>query len=420
MKRCYRVPLFRLIAVTAWFLPAACSSPPPKPRPDVLWELRFAVEDEVLEDAFVLAELPEALSRPVAVIETTGGRFTPVPSQAESGDSRLLWFLADGETAAGTSRDFVVVPADQAPAVPFRNIELVDDEKGGLLARWGKRHIFMYNYGLRLPEGVDPLQRRNAYLHPVWSPSGRIVTDDFHPDHLHQRGIWFAWTETRFRDHAPDFWNLHKGTGTVTFEGFESRHTGPLWAEFAVRHRHLDLQAKPDPETVIAETWIVRVYRPTSNRPHVIDLTSVQRVVADAPLELQKYHYGGLGVRGSREWNTGPVRFLTSNGQGRPEGDQTRVQWCAIEGPIGVGYAGLLALSHPENFRAPEAVRIHPEMPYFSLTPLPLGPFQMEPGRDWIWRYRFVVYDGSLQQGVAQQFWEEYARPWQAEVRRPQ
>lgn len=419
MRRCDYTPLYRLLPWVLWLGCAGCSSPPARPQPEILWRLSFASGNINVEDAFVLAELPEAPAGPVSVIETTGGRFTPVPSQVENGDARRLWFLADGETPAGSPREFVVVPADQAPAVHFRNVELVDDEKGGLLARWGKRHILMYNYGLRLPEGVDPVQRRNAYLHPVWSPSGRIVTDDFHLDHLHQRGIWFAWTETRFRDHAPDFWNLHKGTGTVAFETFEGRHSGPLWAEFVMRHRHVDLEGKPEPEVVIAETWTVRVYRPTSDRPHVIDLTSVQRVVADAPLQLLKYHYGGLGVRGSREWTAGSVRFLTSNGQGRPEGDQTRVQWCAIEGPIGIGYAGFLALGHPENFRAPEAVRIHPEMPYFSLTPLPLGAFTMEPGQDWTWRYRFVVYDGSLQQGVARQFWEEYADPWKAKVTGP-
>ncbi len=385
----------------------------------ILYRLTFETGDQDLWDALVTARLPRSPEVKAVLIETTGGRFTPVASQMDPRDESLLWFTADGELPHGSRRDYILVPADEAPSVTFSNVELFDDGRGGLLAHWGSRNILQYNYGFRLAEGMDPVQRRNAYIHPVWSPSGAVVTDDFHPDHAHQRGVWFAWTETRFRDRQPDFWNLHKQTGRVEFEAFGEQTEGPVFAEFSVRHRHLDVSVPDRPEVVLEEDWTVRVFRPGLRRPHTFDLTSVQEVVADAPLELQQYHYGGLGVRGARNWTPDKVTFLTSNGQQRPDADQTRVDWCLMEGSIPPNYAGLLALGHPDNFRAPQAVRIHPEMPYFSLTPLPLGSFEMRPKEKTIWRYRLIAYDGRMDSAPARQFWEEYCSPPAAQVELP-
>src|SRR6185312_13814605 len=68
--------------------------------------------------------------------------------------------------------------------------------------------------GLPSP-GIKPIFLRGGYLHPVYTPSGRIVTDDYPSDHFHHHGIWFAWTKTEFEGRHPDFWNMGDGTGRV-------------------------------------------------------------------------------------------------------------------------------------------------------------------------------------------------------------
>lgn len=40
------------------------------------------------------------------------------------------------------------------------------------------------------PAGVSAHYRHGAYLHPVFTPGGRLVTADYPPDHRHQRGIF--------------------------------------------------------------------------------------------------------------------------------------------------------------------------------------------------------------------------------------
>ena len=112
---------------------------------------------------------------------------------------------------------------------------------------------------LRLPPGVEDVYERGGYIHPVLTPSGRRVTEDYPPNHKHHHGIWAAWTSTRFAGRAPDFWNMGDRKGRVEFERLGRAWSGPLTAGFQSRHRYMDLLA-PTPATVLLEDWRVVAY----------------------------------------------------------------------------------------------------------------------------------------------------------------
>src|SRR6266545_3354648 len=76
-----------------------------------------------------------------------------------------------------------------ADAFSFRE---VNDGTGLELTENGKS-VFVYNYGMILAPGAPERMRRSCYLHPVDAPDGTLLTDDFNPDHLHHRGIFWAW-----------------------------------------------------------------------------------------------------------------------------------------------------------------------------------------------------------------------------------
>ena len=130
---------------------------------------------------------------------------------------------------------------------------------------------------------------------------------------------------------------------------------------------------------------------------------------------LPEYHYGGFGFRGAGAWN-GPgtaARFLTSEGEtDRIKGNNTRVRWCYLGGLVeGGALAGTATLGHPGNFRAPQPVRLHPNMPYFSLVPQQLGEFRIEPGTPYVARFRFIVADGMPESALIDAYWNGYAQP---------
>jgi hypothetical protein len=271
---------------------------------------------------------------------------------------------------------------------------------------------------LRLPAGIEDVYQRGGYIHPVMTPSGRRVTEDYPADHKHHHGIWAAWTHTRFDGRAPDFWNMGDRTGTVEFERLGRAWSGPLSAGFESRHRYMDLQAAT-PTTVLLEDWRVVAYaQPASSRPaHVFDLEIAQTLTGTTPLELPTYRYGGIGLRGRREWN-GKERtfFLTSTGRSRLPGHGTRATWVHMSGEVDGQRAGIAVLSHPDNVRSPQPVRIHPTEPFFNFAPQQAGPLVIRPGEVFRMRYRFVVMDGAPDAALLDAMWQAYALPVRVRV----
>src|SRR5262249_33736055 len=147
---------------------------------------------------------------------------------------------------------------------------------------------------------------------------------------------------------------------------------------FTALLRHVDLTAPAGGKAVLNERWHVTAYGYIDS--FLIDLVSAQTCTADSPLTVGPYHYGGLAVRGHRGWlDPGESNFLTSDGKTRQDGNHTRPNWVELHGKIADKVAGVAILCHPDNFRAPQPVRLHPEKPYFCFAPMVLGEFQIEP-----------------------------------------
>lgn len=348
-------------------------------------------------------------SRPLRLAEVTPGRRLPVPSQVEPGSPPRLWWILSGRTPAGSRRQFEFsegVPAS-GPAVEVRL------DGAALEAHCRGKRVLRYNYGfVPPPRGVSGKYIRSGYIHPVWTPGGLVVTDDFPPDHHHHKGVWFPWTKTEFEGRHPDFWNLGKGTGTVRFAGFDSTASGPVFGGFWARHEHVDLSA-PGRKTALSETWAVRVWNVGGpDRGYWLwDLTSRQRCASESPLRLPKYRYGGMGFRGSREWSGEKCSFLTSEGRTRKDGHGTRARWCDVAGRIRGRSAGVVVMGHPDNFRFPEPMRIHPKIPFFNFAPSQAGDWSIEPGREYVFRYRFYVHEGDLRREEAERLWTDFGEP---------
>lgn len=259
-----------------------------------------------------------------------------------------------------------------------------------------------------LPEGYDAVYQRGGYISPVFTPGGVQLTDDYPPNHKHHHGIWSPWTKTEFEGRHPDFWNMQDKTGRVDPAGVEHATSGDV-ATLRAKHRFIDMTAKPE-KAALDEQWDMTVYPPKDGR-YVFDLTITQNAI-DAPLTLPKYHYGGLGFRGRRDWNGkgDACLMITSEGKTRANGDQTPARWVWVGGKAERGETcGLAILCHPANFRAPQPIRLHPDMPYVSYTPSALGEWKIEPGKPYVARYRFVAADGPLDREAVERAWKEYA-----------
>jgi hypothetical protein len=262
------------------------------------------------------------------------------------------------------------------------------------------------------PTGVESFYARAGYLHPIYTPGGVQVSDDYPEDHRHHHGVWTAWTRTKFNGNEIDFWNVKAGQGRVDLERVDGTWQGPVHAGVDARLVHVALTGGAT--TVLNERWRVRVYE-THKAPapyFVFDLESTQTTATDSPLELLEYTYGGLALRGHAEWMTvSNAVFLASGGLERASGDNQVGRWCFIGGKVAGKPAGYAALGHPSNFRAPQKMRIHPNDPYMAFAPVKDGPFTIQPGTPYVTRFRFVTADGPPDATLLERLWNDYATP---------
>ena len=267
---------------------------------------------------------------------------------------------------------------------------------------------------------VSDVILRAGYLHPVRSPSGAIVTGDYPANHPHHHGIWTPYTKATFQGRATDFWNMQnkKGRVDLVHAGFGSAgnpgEARPVFEELEAMTGMVDLTG-PKETTALWDFWSLLLYDiPDAPKPMVVfDLTTEQACATHDPVELPEYHYGSFGLRGPEAWDgQDGARFLTSEGiTDRKKGDGTRARWCYLGGKTSAGISGTAVLGHPENFRFPVPLRLHPDMPYFSIVPQKLGAFSIQPGKPYVTRYRFVVTDGEPDAKLFDACWNSLAHP---------
>lgn len=363
----------------------------------------------------IVFTLPPA-AREANAAQDAAGRRHPVQIDAD-GTARLVvpW------QRAGETLTFTLVRGTTGESGAG---VVVAPERGDLRVSVGGAPVLQYRVDrAALPRtDIKPEIVRAGYIHPVFSPAGQVVTDDYPANHVHHHGIWTPWTKTSFQGRAPDFWNMQNKTGAEDLVAVDRTWSGPVHGGLEARLQMIDRSA-PQPVVALNETWRLVVYA-IAGVPRAVrlfELVVTQNCATADPLILPKYHYGSFGLRGAGAWN-GPgdaARFLTSEGiTDRLKGNDTRARWVYLGGPTPAGtLAGTTALGHPDNFRAPLPVRLHPDMPYFSFVPQQLGEFRIEPGQTYVARYRFVVADGDPDRALLDAYWNGYARPAVAQIR---
>lgn len=305
------------------------------------------------------------------------------------------------------------------PQAASRPEAIVAESRDGALSfHVDNTPLLRYNFEETDPPdaSIDTIYRRGGYIHPVYSPSGQTVTDDYPSNHIHHHGIWAAWTNTEFGGRSPDFWNMGAGTGTVVPVRLDTSWGGPVVAGFQSRHQYVDLTTSP-PSPALNERWETNIYAIPTSSPtpyHLFDVHLSQETASEESLVLPEYRYGGLGFRGHWDWN-GPENtfFLTSEGKDRSNGHATRAQWCHIGGFVDDERTGIAILGHPSNFRAPQPMRIHPTEPFFNWAPSQAGDWSIEPDETYRASYRFVVIDGPPDPQLFDRLWLDFAYPTQ-------
>ncbi|MBE9511135.1 MAG: PmoA family protein [Bacteroidetes bacterium] len=358
------------------------------------------------------------------LVEVSGNKRIPVMCQVEQGITRKIWWIMDGYTQAGTTRNYEIFCEKEL--VKGGRFEVVQDSSVFRIFKL-RKEVLNYHYTIYpAPEGADDFYSRSGFIHPLYSPNGNILTRIQPPDHLHHYGIWNPWTKVKFQNREVDFWNLGKGQGTVRYAGTNAQFGGAIFGGFRVRQEHVDLTSGKE-ITAINEIWDVRVWNTNvgNNEVFLIDITDSLSCAGNDTVFLEQYRYGGgIGFRATQYWNKENCRVETSTGESRKTADATKASWCNVSGQMPDGdRSGILFISHPENKNHPEPMRVWPEDAnngrgdmFFEFCPIRDKDWILIPGKKYVLKYRLLVYDGEITTQLAEDLWTGFAYPPNVEI----
>ncbi|MGE9314642.1 PmoA family protein [Niabella sp. CJ426] len=360
----------------------------------------------------VITTLPDSN---LQLVEIRNGKKVNIPFQiSSSANGRdLYWQITP---SVKTNHVFELVRVAAPNNFPVMQ---AGKNKGALTIGDNGKELLQYHFEtVYPPKGIDTAYKRSGFIHPLNTPSGHALTRINAPDHYHHWGLWNPWTHVLFENDTVDFWNLKDRKGTVRFSGFNTVEAGTVYSGFSALHEHVVFQKNGTEKTAINEIQTVKIYKAQpGDAYYIMDISSQLSCAGSSPVLLLEYRYGGLGIRATEQWDNKNSTTLTSEGKDRKGADGSTARWCLTQGRLGNEYGGLEMMSHPVNYNHPEPLRVWPENMngrgdvFLNFSPTKNKNWLLEPGRSYLLKYRFLVFDNKLTGVQAEEAWQSFARP---------
>lgn len=272
------------------------------------------------------------------------------------------------------------------------------EEDGRLLVREEGTPVLAYNFEPQLADGVPERYRRAGYIHPVWSPDGTVLTDDFPEDHYHHRGISWMWPRVRVGDAQYDLWHL-QGV-RQEFREWTTRKAGPSSATVAA-----SVAWVAEGTTIVDEQVRIRVHPASSGRRAIdvrLTLEATGRPVTLLGQSNQDKGYGGFSFRFAPRDTT-----VIVSPEGREEdSDHQRLAWADESGRFtgATGWKGAAIFQHPDHPGHPVQWTLR-HYGFLGVAWPGNDGHTLEPGSPVTLRYRMLLHEGTAEDaGVAKAY----------------
>jgi len=251
------------------------------------------------------------------------------------------------------------------------------------------RPVFVYNYGLILRPGNPETSARSTYLHPVYLPDGRLITDDFNPDHPHHRGISWMWPVVVVDGKTYDLWTL--GGIRHRFVRWTARDTRRDAAVLAVENGWYIGERK-----VVKENVEIRV-EPARDGVRRLDF-ALRFEAAEGPVDIagtpdQNKGFGGFCFRfAPRDGGRAKTIIRTEQGVARQDGVMAVHPWAQVEGSFEGRPGGGRVEDDPSNPGFPNGWLMRHGFGFLNVSCPGLKPHRLEPGKPLVLKYRVTLY----------------------------
>lgn len=256
--------------------------------------------------------------------------------------------------------------------------------------------VFLYH---TQPKSLDGEYERCNYIHPLYSPKGQTLTEDFPSDHPHQRGIFWAWHQVWIGDQRiGDAWEIKhfkqevaevefikQGNGTVALRT-EVNWLSDLWRKDGVEVPYLKEHAN-------ITVW------PLQGQVRRIDFET-RLLALEENLKLggseDEKGYGGFSVRMVLP---NDVVFSGPGGKVQPQENEVRSHgFVNIAGSMDVGNSagGIVIVDNPENPGYPQSWILRAKNSMQNAVWPGKEPVSISTHNPLVLKYSLLIYSGKL------------------------
>ena len=269
-------------------------------------------------------------------------------------------------------------------------------EPGGIRVIEGGKDVLFYR---TQPLSIDGQFERSNYIHPLYGMEGEVLTEDFPEDHLHHRGIFWAWHQVRIGDQkvgdaweCRDFiWEL-QAVDLQASDSLPSLNSHLVWKSPS----YTDRTGRSVP--IMEEKLRISIH-PGEAGYRVMDFEIALRALVPGLLlggSEDEKGYGGFSVRLKLPPD---VHFLSEAGAIEPSETAVRAaNWMDISGSMGLngGRAGIVIISC-NAFGQDGTPWILREKASMQNAVFPgRDPIPIQQENPLVLRYRLLVYKGKL------------------------
>ncbi|RMF37410.1 MAG: hypothetical protein D6753_17580 [Planctomycetota bacterium] len=270
----------------------------------------------------------------------------------------------------------------------------------------------------RAPRSLAGKWTRSHYIHPLYDLEGQPITEDFPPDHLHHRGIFWAWHQVLV-DGVPqgDPWLCQNFTWDVRRLRVEV-DPAVVRLQAIVLWRPGDVAATAEQTTALAPPASRRAILRERTDIHVHpveqeELSSYRCI--DFQIRLQPL-VAGLAIGGSDDTKgyggfsarirmDRPLEFSGRTGPVEPQVNQIHAgPWMNFAWPEG----GMLILNHPDNPNSPQPWILRRQKSMQNAAFPGRSAYAIPQDQPLKLRYRIVIYRGTLSTSAIENLYKDY------------
>lgn len=290
----------------------------------------------------------------------------------------------------------IIILLSSSGIITAQGLSLQSDQEGVTIYE-GKDTVLYYQLATKSQNGQYP---RANYIHPLYNLDGTIITEDFPADHLHHRGIFWAWHQVLING-APimDTWDC-KNIAWVNklIDHQQSQQDGTQSFTIKSEWKTLDTTDRSYAKPILSETSVISVH-PRINETRVIDISISLLAMVDGLSIGGSDDAKGYGGFSARIKMPGDLAFFSGGKNIQPITNQVQAaRWMRFHGSFDQdnSQSGLVIIQDRNN---PEPGNLWILRATGSMQNAVFPgrqPFHLSQSQPTNLKYRIVLYKGQL------------------------